>query len=149
MNILDPAKLRDTIMRERSAGIVTVDYRSVKPFYVGTKRVKVDSYIANFGFLPLGHEWRYINKKEATRILRFILESGLAYGTTLMTPARADLLADSFLRLFSRTESRYCSNGLLTRSGGSSNPITNSTFDHGIVAYDDQNIGIAWVQDED
>ena len=150
MNILDPAMLRDAILRERSMGVVTVDYRSAEPFSAPTKKVDVDQYVVALGFSPLGNQWRYVYRKEARQILSRILERDLAYRGPIMAPARAEELADSFVRLFSRVGSQYCTNFLWAPDGtGSGCTITSATFDEGIVAYDDQHIGILWAQDED
>jgi hypothetical protein len=152
MTLLDPEVLRDAILRERSAGVVTVDYRRAEPYSAATNRVNVDKFIIELGFSPLGDQWRYICRKEAREILHRILERDLAYQSPIISSARAELLADSFVRLFSRVDAQFCTNyswspkGSRSRSGSG---ITQATFDEGIVAYDNQNIGLVWVQDED
>jgi hypothetical protein len=152
MTLLDPIVLRDAILRERSAGVVTVDYRSAEPYSAATKRVNVDKFIIELGFSPLGDQWRYIHRKEAREILHRILERDLAFQSPIISSARAEVLADSFVRLFSRVEAQFCTNFLWSPKGSSSRSgtqITQATFDEGIVAYDDQKIGLVWVQDED
>lgn len=152
MTLLDPQVLRSAILRERSAGVITVEYRSAEPYSAATKRVNVDKFVMDVGFSPLADRWRYIFRKEAREILHRILERDLAYQSPIMSSTRAAVLADSFVRLFSRVEAQFCTNfesspkGSGSRSGSG---ITEATFDEGIVAYDNQNIGLVWVQDED
>ena len=108
----------------------------------------VDGYVSTFGFTPLGERWCLIDRKTALRVLQRVLERDLAYDTPLMESARAQLLAESFLSLFS-SSARYFTNGSLESGGSGWDPITAATFDHGVVAHDDRTIGIIWVQDED
>jgi hypothetical protein len=141
MSTLDASILRDSILRERDCGIVTMDVRAIGA-------LSIDTYVTTFGFTPLADGWRSLDRKNALRILQRVLERDLAYDTPLMEVARARLLAESFLSLFSAS-ARYFTNGSLEPDGSGWDPITKSTFDHGVIAHDDHSIGIIWVQDED
>lgn len=141
MRPVDAPILVDAVRAERACGLVTVDYRARSSF-------SVDSYVREFGFKPLAARWRFIDRKEALGILKRVLARDLAYDTPLMDPARAQVLAERFLSLFS-ARPIYCTNGSFESSGSAWNPITESTFDRGVVAQDDKGIGIIWVQDED
>jgi hypothetical protein len=67
-----------------------------------------------------------------------------------MEPETAHLIAESFLGLFSPPHARYYTNGSFEEHSAEGwAPITESTFDHGVVACDDESIGIMWAHDED
>lgn len=60
------------------------------------------------------------------------------------------MLAEGFLALFETSRCHYytndCSDGERLSTW---DPISDSTFDLGVVVSDEQHIGILWVQDED
>ena len=91
-----------------------------------------------------------IDRDEALRCLQHILYHDLAYQQPLMERKTAQFIGESFLALFSPYDSRFCTNGSFDeRSMLGWTPITDSTFDHGIIAFDEKSIGMIWVQDED
>jgi len=142
MSTFAASTLQDTILQERACGIVTMDVRPLDSS-------SVDSYVNTFEFTPLGSTWRSIDRRSALGILQRVLERDLAYDIPMMESARAQLLVEQFLSLFSGS-AHYYTNGSRNSDGFLGwDPITESTFDHGVVVHDDHTIGMIWVQDED
>jgi hypothetical protein len=67
-------------------------------------------------------------------------------------PARAAQVATAFVSRFA-DDAEFWTNGDLWRASyhptGSWSPLTPATFDTGVVAVDDDAVGILWVTDED
>jgi len=63
MRTLDASILRDSILRERDCGIVTMDVRAIDA-------LSVDTYVTTFGFTPLADGWRSLDRKNALRVLQ-------------------------------------------------------------------------------
>jgi hypothetical protein len=142
-------ELRDLALSKRRAGLLTLDYRDIStpaPSLAGA----ADAMVARHGFRPLHNEWRIIQRPQALISLQQILLCDLAYQQPLMEKKTAHFIADSFLALFSPHNSCYCTNGFFSeRNMLTWTPITQSTFDHGVIAFDEKHIGMIWAQDED
>ncbi len=152
--LLNWDQVSESIRRARSAGIVTtalVRREARIPVLKAADRLAV----AN-GFAPLGHRWRRIELDTAHRILVSLLERDLAYGATIMSAQAAGTLAGQFLALTAPPRA-FFTNGTWAGSStpaaaaaeGSWDPITESTFDAGIIAVDDDVSVMLWVQEED
>ena len=142
-------ELRKLALSKRATGLLTIDYDKL-PIAAVSAASAADSFVASHGFRPLGKAWRIIQRSEALDSLYRILFRDLAYQQLLMEEKTARFIAESFLDLFSPHHSRYCTNGSFDeRSMLGWTPITEATFDHGIVAFDEEHIGMIWVQDED
>src|SRR5262249_2284587 len=138
-------------------GEMTIALRPRSPS-VEDARVLIDAFVASLGFSGLGQGWEEINRDQAESILRLILHKDLAYRMPITPLEKATSLAGRFLALFSRS-ARWFTNGtyhlapVRTPNGGSAgpswNPISQATFDTGVVCIDESRIGIMWVQDED
>lgn len=89
----------------------------------------------------------------AVAILSQLLHKDMAYGSEIMPLEEARNLASGFISLFDAT-SNYYSNSTWHQheSGGNIRawaPLTEATFDSGIIVVDNHKIGIAWFEDED
>jgi len=95
----------------------------------------------------------------AKNILTTLLHKDLAYGVELMPLDKAGLFTDRFFSLFS-SQALYFSNSVWNENeytpdkafefGLSSwAPLTELTFDSGIVICDNSKIGIIWFSDDD
>jgi hypothetical protein len=78
----------------------------------------------------------------------------MAYQSELMTAGESEKFAETFLNLFAG-DAKYFTNLLQGRVGGPGDAgwrfqaITTAIFDTGVVALDDHQIGIIWVEDTD
>ena len=131
--------------RARRGGIVTCDRRlqEAQP----DARHAVDEYVRSLGFSAIGEQWIEIDRNRAEAILSHFLSHDMAYGTVLMPVERARKMAGDYLDLFGEDSASFFTN----REGraGTWTPISQATFDTGIVALDEEGIGILWVEDED
>jgi hypothetical protein len=149
MHTLAFSELRELAESKRLAGALTIDYQELRPF-ASVPDAAVDTYVATLGFKPLGQGWRSIDRSRALRCLQLILHHDLAYEQPFMERETAHIIAESFLGLFSLAHARYYTNGSFEEDSTEGwDPITDSTFDHGVVACDHESIGIIWAQDED
>ena len=142
-------ELRDLALSKRKAGRLTLDYRDLST-PVPSLTHAADAMVVQHGFKPLGKRWRIIERREALNSVLGILFCDLAYKRPLMEEKTARFIAEGFLHLFSPPDCFYCTNGSLGEHKMIEwMPITESTFDHGIIAFDQKHIGMIWAQDED
>lgn len=109
------------------------------------------------GFRPLGDRWLEISAHDAQVIATSLLHRDLAYGEEIIPLVEAEDLATSFLDLAPEPHT-YFTNGewagaleddgsLQTAIGW--DPISDATYDAGIVCVGDGVSAILWVEDED
>ncbi|MGC1272783.1 MAG: hypothetical protein WBC44_03685 [Planctomycetaceae bacterium] len=114
-----------------------------------------DAFVARFSFTGLGGDWVEVSLVEAKAIAGEILWKDLAYGVCIMARREADALAGRFFSLFGPevhcfTNRYFVPPGADRRTQSLTwNPITDATFDIGVVCFDRDRVGILWVQDED
>lgn len=91
----------------------------------------------------------------ALQIARTILHKDMAYDSEIIPLSRADDLARRFLALFINPPTEYFSNGSFTQRDDGAvalsewSPLTQSTFDTGIIVVESELVGCLWVEDED
>jgi len=142
-------ELRELALSKRQTGILTIAYEPVETVEQSSGNI-ADSFVESLGFKPLGKAWRQIERANANAIIEHILFQDLAYQYPQMEEKTAAFIAENFLALFSHHSCRCYTNGSINEQNMLGwDPISNSTFDHGIVAFDDKNIGIVWAEDED
>ncbi len=101
---------------------------------------------------------RIESKENVHDIITWLLYRDMAYNIEIMPKYEAIRLAENFLSFF-KNDAIYLSNAdwissedtwewSYAKMKGWSG-ITNSTFDAGIILYDDKKIGIVWIEDED
>jgi hypothetical protein len=95
---------------------------------------------------------RDIERSEARNILISLLRWDMAYHTDLMPEQAAETLADQFLQNFPASDTRFVTN--LDRPNDPRgpfgwSPMTQSTFDAGVVCLAKPVAGCFWVEDED
>lgn len=93
------------------------------------------------------------DRASAVAILTQLLHKDMAYGSEIMPIEDARNLASNFISLFD-PESKYYSNSTWNKNEYGKNisgwnPLTEATFDSGIIVVDKNKIGIAWFEDED
>ncbi|NUO50266.1 MAG: hypothetical protein HOV80_15535 [Polyangiaceae bacterium] len=110
------------------------------------------------GFRALGSEWRQIDQADALAISFNVLHRDLAYGASMMTRQAAEQLAREVLTLIPEPVA-YFTNGTWAEGFAAEatspygaiswKPISDATFDAGIIAVGAEKTVLLWVQDED
>lgn len=148
--------VREEILKNRTCGQKIIDLKKIEAEgSVAEKgqdiREILDRYVRGLGYKELGERWIEIDKIYAMEILTFILTRDLAYNGRVMKDSKAREIVYSFINLFGNkirffTNSSY---NLEEYRLESWNEITEATFDSGIIAIDNNYIGIIWMMDED
>ncbi|MDM5302326.1 hypothetical protein QUF44_12140 [Bacillus subtilis] len=85
--------------------------------------------------------------------MTYILSKDLAYEFTLSSKSIASELCDYFFDYFADVPTYYINADVVVHSGyvelSSWTPISQATFDAGLVVADKKKIGMIWVEDED
>lgn len=97
--------------------------------------------------------WDQLNRSQAEKISSYILDYDLAYNVPIIEKNLAENLSSKFLNFFSE-EAVFFTNASFSDDEGEFHidgwsPITDATFDSGIIVFDGSLIGILWVMDED
>jgi hypothetical protein len=94
-------------------------------------------------------------REHAVKILTRLIHQGMAYDSEIIPEKEAAQLAEIFISHFGN-EARYYSNSpwklnVLSQKNelSSWDPLTEATFDSGIIIVGKSSIGIAWFEDED
>jgi hypothetical protein len=100
-----------------------------------------------------GSNLREVDREEARKILRYILSQNLAYSmSTDLKESCVEAVIEHLFHLFS-AQPLYLTNGTFTSSPffrlSSWRPMTDHTFDTGLLFLDEQRVGILWATDED
>ncbi len=97
---------------------------------------------------------REITREQAHELVAALIECDLAFHAPRGTKWEAESLASTFLGMFPSEEARFFTNGELglehiAVKSGAWSPMTNATFDTGVVAVEGSRVGVFWVEDED
>jgi hypothetical protein len=120
-------------------------------------RAQADRIATAHNFQPLGDAWLEISAYDARIIAATVLHRDLAHDSEIMSRALATELADAFLDLAPEPHV-YFTNGAwadLFDEGNelsdsvSFDPISDATFDAGVVCVGEGVVAILWVEDED
>jgi len=140
------------LLSKRNSGKITCKFKNIQ--LVSDKSTK-EQFLSEIGFKPveIKGNWERIDKTQAQRILEYTLSFDMAYDTELNTKPKAKSLSCYFLSEF-QNDAVYFTNGYFEEDAGSYRlrgwtPITDSTFDTGILAIDKYKIGILWAEDND
>ncbi len=141
-------------LKKRSAGLVHCDIQ-IRFDPTGDCSVnRVDDYIAGLGHKRIDKQWIELKITDAERLLTTLLHKDMAHRCESMpidlVLATIRLFFDQFsetAKFFTNAEWHPDKAGVLSIQTW--NPITNATFDSGIVACDNHQIGMIWIEDED
>lgn len=117
----------------------------------------VATLAAEFGLQADASRYQEIGGDAACRLVFLALNQDLAHCTEILPVERAVYLAEHFVDAFDHEDTRFYTNGNLyegpddevTWSGASWNPMTEATFDTGILVIGPLASGVFWVEDED
>ncbi len=112
-----------------------------------TKRL--DLYLEKLGLKCIGDGWREIVPGDATKRIKYVLRCDLAYGVPLMEEEAAGRIAERTVDLFAVTDARFFTNVSPVLSAEAWSPISEFTFDQGVVVITCEVIAIIWAFAED
>jgi len=114
---------------------------------------------AEFSLSPDPANYRRVTKKEAEQILTRILHKDMAYNSEVMPERSAAELSAGFLRGFDDGAASFFTNvdysgegralGPSTWAGPDWKPVTEATFDAGVIAISGVQAACLWIEDED
>ena len=151
----------------RDAGIVTIEFWERGPNPGPNDIEAIDEFVGielgiNSGlpFHALGDSWQKIEAPTAVRIATCVLHRNLAYNLEHMDESLARTLAELFVKKHFSEDTRFFTNKHPENEKFAEKdfddislvswmPVTNSTFDAGIIGINSKQIGMLWVQDED
>lgn len=141
-------------LAKRDAGLVHFEIRDRSDFPKTSDIAAIDEFVSELNNKKLDSDWKCLKKYDAERLLTSILHKDMAYQYECMEIGLARAMMRSFFDLFSDKAQFYSNADFKPESGGlvsigSYKSITNATFDSGIVAIDDEHIGLLWCEDED
>ena len=106
------------------------------------------SAVRALGLKPV--RWRVVSADEAVHALRRALHRDLAYDAPIMPEEVAHGLASRIVRFFGPGAIFYTNHSQAEgQSTGSWDPLTDATFDTGIIAVGAMCVGVVWFMDED
>ena len=118
-----------------------------------------DDVARNFGLKEIGAAWREVDRSNAIQILRNLLAESMAHQSPRLEPDQVTLAIDQFMSSFTEGAAFFTNGTWETgpQKGKHSNtvfgpdwePVTQATFDGGIVALGLGIFGILWIEDED
>jgi hypothetical protein len=150
-------QLQADILGSRTFGCTTVALAD-RVGQFSNSAAEIDAFVSSLGFKGISDRWQLVSISDANTILAHVLARDLAYNGPIMAESAAQSLSDRFLAFFDRdvlcfTNGTYhvppveSSNAVQVRAG--TDPISESTFDTGVVCLDTRRIGIVWMEDED
>jgi hypothetical protein len=124
--------------------------------FCGVAKADAVSVLAGaFGLSAEPARYRETDEILARAIVVGILHRDLAYGTRIMSLARAEELASEVIRRFDKPGTRFFTNGEFKLDAGAGlvlsrwDPATTSTFDTGVLILAPGESACIWVADED
>ena len=151
----DARAVCEAISRQRKYGHPTCAVDEAPASAQRSYHTVLDEFVARFGFKGLGEAWIEVSIQAAKSLAREILFKDLAYSVAMMPEDEAGMLAERFFALFDASVRCFTNGNLVVQDAnptevpGSWNPITQATFDAGVVCLGSSRIGILWVEDED
>ncbi|WP_432339186.1 hypothetical protein [Bacillus tequilensis] len=113
----------------------------------------MNHFVKHHGYHGLEDQWNAVSEQTARNLMTYILSKDLAYENSLSSEPIAFELCDYFFHCFSDDPVYYTNADVDVQSGdvrlSSWSPITQATFDAGLVVIDKKKIGMFWVEDED
>ncbi len=145
---LAPDELRRDVVGHRDAGRVHVEFRRLNPPSASAHAVAT-AFVQALAMRP-PEAWTELDTHGALEAVTRVLHADLAYKTPVMTLDCAKGLARRFLACCGEGPV-FVTNGSLAQSsnGGHWSPLTDATFDTGVVAVSSRRVSLLWVEDED
>jgi len=140
-------ELRREVTEHRNAGRVHVEFRRLDP--PGASAHSVATALVKALAMRPPEAWSELDAQGALEVATRVLHADLAYNIPLMTIELAEGLARRFLACCGEG-AVFVTNGSLAQTPkGAWSPLTDATFDAGIVGISSRRVGLLWVEDED
>jgi hypothetical protein len=140
-------RFRRDVTEHRSVGRVHVEFRRLKSS-PGEYTDSVATAFVKGLALHAPTAWTKLDPRDALQAATRVLQLDLAYKAPVMTNDIATSLALRFFELCGEGAA-YLTNGSLALTGtGAWSPLTDATFDAGIVGVTSTRVGLLWVEDE-
>lgn len=136
--------IEDKIIAAR-AGDLIVGIRSRSQY-------SITDAATEFGLFPEAKNYREVDGQDAEAILTTVLAEDLAYNCERVPRAEAEQLAADFIHQFDNEPARFYTNiefGESKNALGGWTPVTDATFDAGVLIVSPTRIACAWFMDED
>jgi hypothetical protein len=140
------------LLSKRNSGSTNCSFKSMNN---SVNEINKELFLDELGFKSdeIKNEWEKVDETTAKKILEYILSYDMAYDAELGTKAKASLICSYFLNEF-QSDAIFFTNGYFDEDAGffklsAWTPLTDSTFDTGILAIDKNKIGILWAEDND
>ncbi|MCB0714165.1 MAG: hypothetical protein KDD67_17710 [Ignavibacteriae bacterium] len=134
------------LLKTRNAGFLRLAF-------IHNYDCSLKSILQRFGLIAEPDRLHVINRAQALTAIESILWKDLAYGYEIMPRETARAYAEAFLTNYGSKEYTFYSNGDWTLDDQSSvrgwNPMTEATFDAGVVVVGSRSAACLWVEDED
>lgn len=138
-------KLAD-ILKKRDCGFLRIT--SIRNY-----NYDLNIVLNNLGFVSDLKYLREIDHADATLVIKEILWKDLAYGSEMMSEKEAHDAAIELIDTYSEQGTEFYTNGdwvnYHSKSGCSFSPLTEATFDAGVIIRSQEFAACIWVQDED
>ncbi|MBT2668780.1 hypothetical protein J7J00_25570 [Bacillus sp. ISL-4] len=149
-------EFNEILLAKRNSGSVTCSFKDMNQFVnTKTNEIAKELFLKELGLKPnrIEGNWKQIDQSISKKILEYILSMDMAYDIELETKPLATMLSNYFLNEF-LSNAIYYTNGDFDEDDGffrlrGWQPITDSTFDTGVLVIDKNNIGILWAEDND
>jgi hypothetical protein len=136
------------VTEHRSVGTVRVEFRRVSGAATASAVSVATAFVETLA-LKAPDRWTDLDAGQALDAATRILHLDLAYSGPVMKVELAKGLAARFLECCGRG-AVFFTNGALALTGtGAWSPLTDATFDAGIVGVAPGRVGLLWVEDED
>jgi hypothetical protein len=146
----DPAleMLRRDVIGHRRAGRVHVTFRRVRNAEGVSASAIASALVEALGMDP-PPSWTDLDARQALTAGTRALFADFAHDMPLMPVAVASSLARRFIESFGPKATFFTNGTLALTHGGGWVPLTEATFDTGLVGVSSQRAGLLWVEDED
>jgi hypothetical protein len=141
--------LRDEVLQHRTVGRVHVEFRRLLDAPAASASAIASAFVKSLAW-QAPEQWTSLDASGALEVVTRTLALDLAYETPVMTIDQAQKLARRFVQCLG-DGAVFLTNGMLALAGTARqwSPLTNATFDTGVVGVSESRIGLLWVEDED
>jgi hypothetical protein len=139
--------LRRDVNEHRNVGRVHLEFRRPSGD-ISSDLHLAKAFLESLGLRPPS-AWTKLTAAEAEQAAARVLHRDLAYQAPIMAIELAESLAQRFVECCGEGVVFFTNGALALTGTGAWSPITDATFDSGIVGLSSSRVGLLWVEDED
>lgn len=109
----------------------------------------IERFLVSEGFAHPAVSLLQIDRTQAREHIVSLFTADQAHSMPAMPPADAEFYADRFLSMFSDDPRLFTNSGRFKTGRNEWSPITEATFDSGVICLCDALVGMIWFEDED